>query len=381
VTLDVNVREAEALTPAALDWAVPGHLEAKVEHYLRAAAEGAAPRLRAAGGDGARKARSRWEKPEATEWTFGDVPASVPVCDLAGVAVLAYPTLAPGDHGVALKLARSEEESLRLSRLGLGRLLDLQLRYELAWLEKELRALRALGALTATLAPIESIQADAFVSLRRWVTDPGRVAARTKSAFAAALAGAKADLRGVVPRLTDQLREILTLRQTLLVGSRPYTGQLRDLETLLPGNFVRLTPYERLSDLPRYLRAMVSRSERWRQNPAKDAERARQLAPYLVAAGKRAWDDPVRWLVEEFRVSLFAQELGTSEPVSAVKLDRVLAGREDEGRPTPPPAPAVSKPSPTPAPTPAGTPTGAVPPVKKTAPLKDLNALAALFRK
>jgi hypothetical protein len=64
-----------------------------------------------------------------------------------------------------------------------------------------------------------------------------------------------------------------------------------------------------------------------------------------------------------------------------VKLDRVLAGREDEGRPTPPPAPAVSKPSPTPAPTPAGAPTGTVPPVKKTAPLKDLNALAALFRK
>ncbi len=477
VNLDINVRDALSLEAAALDWAVPGHLAAKVEHYLRSlpkeqrrafvplaesvkqvtAGVAALARLRdhaqtleelldehlrdrfALGIDRSawrekplpghlqvrvrvrdddgrilvasrdlsevraalavrareasiavvrddpeawRKARSRWEKPEATEWTFGDVPASVPVCDLAGVAVLAYPTLAPGDHGVALKLARSEEESVRLSRLGLGRLLDLQLRYELAWLEKELRALRTLGALTATLAPIESIQADAFVSLRRWVTDPGRVTARTKSAFAAALTGAKADLRGVVPRLTDQLREILTLRQTLLVGSRPYTGQLRDLETLLPGNFVRLTPYERLTDLPRYLRAMVSRTERWRQNPAKDAERARQLAPYLVAAGKRAWDDPVRWLVEEFRVSLFAQELGTSEPVSAVKLDRVLAGREDDSRPTPPPpAPAVSKPSPAPAPTPAGATTGSSPAVKKAAPLKDLNALAALFRK
>lgn len=73
---------------------------------------------------------------------------------------------------------------------------------------------------------------------------------------------------------------------------------------------------------------MKLRAERWRQNPAKDAERAAQLAPYVVVVGKlrsREGGDAFRWLVEEFRVSLFAQELGTAEPVSAVKLDRALA--------------------------------------------------------
>ena len=122
-----------------------------------------------------RKARSRWEKPEATEWSFGYVTASVPVCDLAGVAVLAYPTLAPRDHGVALKLARSEEESVRLSRLGLGRLLDLQLRYELAWLEKELRALRTLGALTATLDDLGSATIIAEIASMRHETHYSRL--------------------------------------------------------------------------------------------------------------------------------------------------------------------------------------------------------------
>jgi ATP-dependent helicase HrpA len=77
---------------------------------------------------------------------------------------------------------------------------------------------------------------------------------------------------------------------------------------------------------------MKVRAERWRQNPAKDAERAAQLAPYVNAvkrtASRRSGEgahataaEAFRWLVEEFRVSLFAQELGTAVPVSPVKLE------------------------------------------------------------
>ncbi len=72
-----------------------------------------------------------------------------------------------------------------------------------------------------------------------------------------------------------------------------------------------------------------------------------------------------RWLVEEFRVSLFAQELGTAEPVSAVRLQRLLKGGAPEaGRPAPMPAPVVG---------PTVT--------RKTTPLKSLGALDQLFRK
>jgi len=476
VNVDVNVRDAAALTDAALDWAVPGHLTAKVEHYLRALpkeqrkafvplaesvksvsagvaslarlrdhasplvdllaellgdrfglridrrtwAEKALPghlqvRVRVRDDDGKilvasraltevrtalaarareasisvaqedpdawRRARLRWEKAESSGWTFGDVPTRVPVCDQAGVSVFAFPALAPGAQGVALRLARTEEEAGRLSRLGFGRLLDLQLRYELAWLEKELRGLKSLGALTATLAPIESVQADAFVSLRRWVTDPERVTGRTEAAFASALTEAKADLRGIVPRLTDQLREVLSLRQTLLVSPHPYAGQARDLEALLPPNFIRLTPYERLVQVPRYLKAMASRAERWRQSPAKDADRARQLAPYVVAAGKRAWDDPVRWLVEEFRVSLFAQELGTAEPVSSVKLDRALSASSEDQAMDQSPAAVVVRPLVQILPASVSNASKAGASATRKPPIKDLNALAALFRK
>jgi ATP-dependent helicase HrpA len=124
---------------------------------------------------------------------------------------------------------------------------------------------------------------------------------------------------------------------------------------------------------------MKLRADRWRQNPAKDAERAAQLAPYVTAIA--ALDDgdgrhALRWLMEEFRVSVFAQELGTAEPVSAVKLDRAFAAvaparrsARPAGAPQPqaashtPPRPIVAAPLSS----------------KKPTPLKTLGALDKLF--
>jgi len=145
------------------------------------------------------------------------------------------------------------------------------------------------------------------------------------------------------------------------------------LEKLLPPDFLKQVPYPRLAHLPRYLKAMKQRAERSRQNAAKDQERARQLAPYLKAV-EQSSDQPggekLRWLVEEFRVSLFAQELGTAEPVSAKKLDRVWQEVRDgagEGEQA-----EVAKLKPIKA-TPVATP--------QKAPLKNLNALDKLFRR
>ena len=108
-----------------------------------------------------------------------------------------------------------------------------------------------------------------------------------------------------------------------------------ELDALLPARFLESTSFERLAELPRYLKALLTRLERAKLNPVKDAERARQLAPYQDAVkrfaatppksreGQRAAEE-FRWLVEEFKVSLFAQELGTKVPVSAKRLDQQL---------------------------------------------------------
>jgi len=479
VTLEVPVGEAENLTAAAIDWAVPGHLEAKVEHYLRATpkelrrafmplAETAkslagqlAQRDRLAGrretliealaaqlkerfqiridpalwlekplpdhlrvrvrvldDDGKeicasrdlaeietaltarqreasfnvgredpaalRRARARWEKTEQTAWTFGDLPERVEVGEQSGVPVYAFPGLKIGGEGVALKLFKTSEEAASSTQVGLERLIELHLRYELAWLQKDLKALRELGTLTATLAPMEQLQEQAYATIRQWICGRG-VGALTAAGFAAAAERARTNLLGIVPRLCDLLREILTLRLALLVHPQPYGGLGPELTALITPDFLQTTPYEQLAHLPRYLKAMRLRADRWKQNPVKDGERAKQLAPYAKAAVElraRPGGGTFRWLVEEFRVSLFAQELGTAEPVSVVKLDRALAelkaGKASANHSAMKsetgvlPAPKLS------APTPIMTTKVAE---KKMAPLKNLAALDALFRR
>jgi ATP-dependent helicase HrpA len=468
VTLEVNVRDAEALTPAALDWAVPGHLDAKVEHYLRALpkelrrgfvplaetartlALAAAARDRltarreslpealaaviaerfrvaldpalwadkpppehlrvrvrvvdgggrelAAGRDLAelrralvsqsreasvavaredpvawRAARAKWETPEATTWIFEVVPDRVLVTEQAGAPVYAFPGLQAGREGVARRLFKTPEEAAVATRRAVASLLERHLGHDLMWTERDLRAVRTLGTLTTLLAPVEDLQEQAFGSIRRWVTER-TVAPLTAVTFATVLERAKADLRGLVPRFVDQLREILALRQELMVLPEPPAWLAKDLAALVPPEFLRTTPYAQLAHFPRYLKAMKLRVERARKNPGKDAERAAQLGPYVAAAERvrgREGGEALRWLVEEFRVSLFAQELGTAEPVSAVKIDRALAVLQPG---------AATRTGPAVSPPPAARPIVAVPVTeKKSAPLKNLGALDKLF--
>jgi ATP-dependent helicase HrpA len=107
---------------------------------------------------------------------------------------------------------------------------------------------------------------------------------------------------------------------------RRYGALEEDLARLVPPDFLKHTPHERLEHLPRYLKAMLQRGERAWLSPVKDAERARLLVVF------RDWKSQVpeanfeafRWLLEEYRVSVFAQELGTAQPVSAKRLEALL---------------------------------------------------------
>jgi ATP-dependent helicase HrpA len=442
VSLEVHVRDAAALTVAALDWAVPGYTAAKVEHYLRALpkelrrsfvplAETAASvtraveqlarlrgqqatlvellgehlrdrfgirfdpavwadkpppehlrvRVRVVDDRGQelcasrelaeiraalatctrevsaaaaqeepamwRRARARWEKPESADWTFGDLPTRVEMGDQAGVPVYAYPGLPAGPDGAAVRLYRTPEEAGAATGGGLARLIEQQLSRDLGWLERDLRALRQLGTLTVPMAPLEQLQDDAFATIRRWVCSRDVVPLTAKQ-FAAVAGQAQADLRGLVPRLVELLREILALRQELLTHAEPYAGLAREVVALVPPDFLRTTPYPQLAHFPRYLKAMKQRADRWRQHPVKEVERAKALAPFVAKAAKLSRLDRRYWLVEEYRVSVFAQELGTAESVSAVKLERELAGCGTRA-----PTPAGSAPEPFRAGTPA----------------------------
>ena len=264
--------------------------------------------------------------------------------------------------------------------------MEWQLAHPLACLHKDLKQLRELGALLATLGTTEALREHAYEALRHWACSASRVKTLTAAAFAAAVMKTKTDLLGLVPRLVDLVREILTLRQSLLVHATPYRGQGPDLAALVPADFLRVTPYAQLAHFPRYLKAMKLRADRWKQAQVKDTERAKQLAPFLGVSA-------LRWQVEELRVSLFAQELGTAEPVSVQKLERTLAELKQSqatkpGATTAKPGSAASKLGAASAPAPVVEPVKPrestplpVTTTKPKAPLKSFGSLDALFRK
>jgi len=104
------------------------------------------------------------------------------------------------------------------------------------------------------------------------------------------------------------------------------------LQRLVPKTFVTQTPWAQAQHLPRYLKAIVARLDKWRADPARDAQRMAELKPleqrYLrrLAELKGVQDarlSDFRWQLEELRVSLFAQELRTPQPVSAKRLEKV----------------------------------------------------------
>ncbi|MDZ7697476.1 MAG: DUF3418 domain-containing protein [Deltaproteobacteria bacterium] len=141
-----------------------------------------------------------------------------------------------------------------------------------------------------------------------------------------------------VVRAYHQTRTFLYTTETASTGktARALCQALReDLADLVPSDFPVRYTRERLGHLPRYLKAMVLRAERGTNDPAKDAKKAEELlefqedlktlkeglSPDSTTEKRQAVAD-FRWMVEEFKVSLFAQELKTPYPVSQKRLKR-----------------------------------------------------------
>ena len=147
--------------------------------------------------------------------------------------------------------------------------------------------------------------------------------------------------KGLFPEATARLRQAETILglvaevraglDSKLVGwaSGNLDDMRRQLAALVPPGFLRDVPASALADYPRYLRALVLRSERALRDPARDQARMLELKPVADALAEAAGDDAeweaLRWDLEELRVSLFAQELGARAGVSPKRLAARLA--------------------------------------------------------
>ncbi len=305
------------------------------------------------------RARQRLERFDLREWGIGDLSEKILIHETGGLPVYAWPAIQVEDETVNLRLLKTQEASRTASLKGVRRLIELAIQRDLAWAAKDLRAMARYDTLAVTLCSSEELRDDALEHLRNHVLPGEPLAALTEAFFNAALLNSRERLRGIVPALVNRIGEILQLRHSILLrfpapsplssDKRTKLNDLRnlvqpppkaaaqtlvaELEILLPKHFLRVIPFERLQHMPRYLKAVLIRAERAVLNPAKDQDRARQLGPHQEALRKLSVAEPpsreftkhieeFRWMIEEFKVSLFAQELGTACPVSSKRLDQ-----------------------------------------------------------
>ena len=296
--------------------------------------------------DAWRQAAARWERYNLEAWTIGDPPERVLVARACGLPVHGFPGLHLDGDQVHLRLFARPEEAEAATRRAWPKLAERALRRDLAWTEKDLRkALRPCAPLYACLGPPEQLARDAWhCLLAHALPPPERPLPLRQAAFEACLAQARRRLRTAPADMAALVKAILELRQETLLFPKPHPGMAEEVNALVPPNFFRLLPYERLAHLPRYLKALRMRAERAATNPLKDREKAARVLPFLRALRRlspRAKGNPalaaglrrLRWLIEEFKVACFAQELGTAEKVSEKRLAALVAELEELARP------------------------------------------------
>lgn len=276
-----------------------------------------------------------------------DFPAAPIPLQVPGEAgVPAYPALVDAGESASLRIFADRNEALEQHPRGVRRLMDIALADKAKQARKQLPVPPKTGLLYASIESQERLRGDLVDAAMNAVLADGLGEIRDPAAFAKRRDAAGRDLFGeamarlkLAENILAHVAELKPLLEAPLMGWA--RGNLDDLEQQLaalvhPG-FLRETPAEALAQYPRYLRAMILRSERAKRDPPRDQARMLELRPFLDAleeAQARGLRDrtqwqALRWDLEELRVSLFAQELGAKTGISAKKLaQRVAALRQ-----------------------------------------------------
>ena len=277
---------------------------------------------------------------------FPETPIPAQLDGEAGVP--AFPALVDEGESVALRVFAQREDAVEAHRQGVRRLLHLALTDRVRQARKQLPVSPRVGLLYASIETQERLRDDLVTAALRAVEGEGLESIRDRAGFLARVADAGRRLFGEAMRRLELAEAILTrvaelrpkLESPLMGWARANLDDLRaQLDGLVHPGFLRQTPPTALAQLPRYLDAMRLRAERALRDPAKDQARMLELAPFVHALdavrATPAFADPrwqaLRWDLEELRVSLFAQELGTPVPVSPKRLARQLEALDRGG--------------------------------------------------
>ncbi len=275
-----------------------------------------------------------------TSWSFGEFHETSRI-QRAGQTVTVFNALVDNglvgnDMGVSLSAFDMQAEAAAMHRSGLRRLFMLALKEQVKYLEKNIPS--ALAMKFISLGSQQDLQNQILsVTFERCcLNEP---LPRTEQEFNARSAAAKSRLNLVAQEIARLVESILNEYQQVqknLAAAKIHTQAVQDLREqcawLLRKEFIAHTAYDHLQHIPRYLKAINVRLEKLRTDPARDAKQFAQMQTLLQgwqrkasaqkASGDQRWEE-FGWLLQELRVSLFAQELKTAVIVSVKRLEKL----------------------------------------------------------
>lgn len=292
-----------------------------------------------------RMEKKGWKKNQLTDWTFRDLPESISISDKSGRKWDAYPGLVPEEKWVNLKLFLDLSEAIHSHLKGVVKLAEIRLSREIKFLKKHTLLPVDLKPCARFFGGAGTIQQQIHLQLMHDIFYQN---VRSKSAFESLLSQA-------VPRLFDEGRQKLQAVSKILIGfydaystistlekncrnnprlSEYFRGLRQGLNRLVPENFIALYKDHQMERIKCYLEALNIRAQRAMVDFEKDQAKAKRLEIHqqrldnllkgLTPSTSQEKRDAVEeffWMIEEYKISLFAQELKTSVPVSEKRLN------------------------------------------------------------
>ncbi|MFK4761749.1 ATP-dependent RNA helicase HrpA [Microbacterium sp. ZW T5_45] len=326
----------------ALQSKLADRARSSVSRSLGAPARGASDRASAVA---AASVRAPIEQEGLTAWTFDDLPEVLDT-RVAGGVVRGYPAIVDQGKTVAVRVEATADAAAEATRDGVLRLVLLGVPTPSSYVQEHLTGQEKLALAASPYQNAAALIEDARAAVARRALD-SRGPIRTRAAFEAARDQISATLVDELFACVSLVARILTKsrdveRAIKSQNSLALLGPLNDIRTqltaLLHPGFISAAGVDRLAHFPRYLDGMLDRLKTLASEPGKDrtrmSEYERMAAAYTdaggtfpLAPGAAPHLVETRWLLEEYRISVFAQRLGTAQPVSPQRITKALAAR------------------------------------------------------
>lgn len=275
-----------------------------------------------------------------TSWNFGDIK-NEKVIEQAGVEITLYPALKKEGKKVALRLFENQQQAEQSMQTGLRQLIRINLSEILRNMQQTQKGLQAMCLLYRNIGSCQELEHDLLDSSIQdaFVLEPVPTTAET---FKKVLQAGKEAVSDCLLARYKQCAEVLGLYQTIQkrlkkmpVNWLEAGADIQDqAQHLLFKHFLTETDSEQLAHYPRYLKGMILRLDKLESDSSKDRALRVQVQPYwdnyknrakTLQQQKRQSDvlNEFRWMIEEYRISLFAQQLKTAQPVSEKRLNKL----------------------------------------------------------